>query len=355
MGTLVCAARSLARCMAGPAPGRAPRLGTHDGRFHCDEALACALLRVLPRYRDAEIVRTRDPQLLAQCDVVVDVGGEYDPQRHRYDHHQRSFLQSMHDLRPDKPWTTKLSSAGLVYLHFGSQILAHLLGRAEDDCVVRVLYDKLYENFLEEIDAIDNGVAQWDGEPRYAMTTALSTRVGFLNPRWNDPNQDTEAQFQKAMELVKAEFLDRLDYYHHAWLPARTLVEEAIQKRFEVDPSGEILVLPSGSCPWKEHLFSLEADLAVETPIKFVLYSDQNGQWRVQSVPAAPHSFNSRLPLLEAWRSLRDQELSQLSGIPGCVFVHTSGFIGGNQTQEGALLMAQKTLALQAALDSQGS
>ena len=39
--------------------------------------------------QDAEVVRTRDPQRLAQCDVVVDVGGEYDPERHRYDHHQR--------------------------------------------------------------------------------------------------------------------------------------------------------------------------------------------------------------------------------------------------------------------------
>lgn len=44
-----------------------------------------------PRYplQDAEIVRTRDPQRLAGCDVLVDVGGEYDPGRHRYDHHQR--------------------------------------------------------------------------------------------------------------------------------------------------------------------------------------------------------------------------------------------------------------------------
>lgn len=27
------------------------RIGTHDGTFHCDEALACALLRLLPEYR----------------------------------------------------------------------------------------------------------------------------------------------------------------------------------------------------------------------------------------------------------------------------------------------------------------
>ncbi|NXC03696.1 MYG1 protein, partial [Orthonyx spaldingii] len=142
--------------------------------------------------QDAEIVRTRDPQRLAGCDVVVDVGGEYDPGRHRYDHHQRSFTESMRSLRPDKPWSTKLSSAGLVYCHFGSQILAGLLGQPEDGPEVTALYDKLYENFVEEIDALDNGIAPAPGEPRYALSTTLSARVGLLNPRWNDPEQDTE-------------------------------------------------------------------------------------------------------------------------------------------------------------------
>ncbi|MGH0180566.1 UNVERIFIED_CONTAM: hypothetical protein FKN15_004571 [Acipenser sinensis] len=65
------------------------RIGTHNGTFHCDEVLACFLLKQLPEYKDAEIVRTRDPALLSECDVVVDVGGEFDPKRHRYDHHQR--------------------------------------------------------------------------------------------------------------------------------------------------------------------------------------------------------------------------------------------------------------------------
>ncbi|XP_048346138.1 MYG1 exonuclease-like [Sphaerodactylus townsendi] len=162
--------------MPGPKRPRPTRIGTHRGTFHCDEALACFLLRLLPAYQDAEIVRTRDSQLLLECDVVVDVGGEYDPQKHRYDHHQRSFGESMHSLNVDKPWQTKLSSAGLVYFHFGSQILANRLGLKEEDPIVRVLHDKLYENFVEEIDAIDNGISQWDGEPRYAMTTNVSAR-----------------------------------------------------------------------------------------------------------------------------------------------------------------------------------
>lgn len=51
-----------------------------------------------------------------------------------------------------------------------------------------------------------------------------------------------------------------------------------------------------------------------------------------------------RLSLLEEWCGIRDEPLSALSGIKGCIFVHASGFIGGNETREGALNMARKTL-----------
>ena len=51
-----------------------------------------------------------------------------------------------------------------------------------------------------------------------------------------------------------------------------------------------------------------------------------------------------RLGLLEEWRGIRDEPLSILSGIKGCIFVHASGFIGGNDTREGTLSMARKTL-----------
>ncbi|XP_025738946.2 MYG1 exonuclease isoform X1 [Callorhinus ursinus] len=323
-----------------------PRIGTHNGTFHCDEALACALLRLLPEYRDAEIVRTRDPEKLASCDIVVDVGGEYDPQRHRYDHHQRSFTETMSSLSPGKPWQTKLSSAGLIYLHFGHKLLAQLLGISEEDSMVGTIYDKMYENFVEEVDAVDNGISQWEeGEPRYVLTTTLSARVARLNPAWNQPNQDTEAGFQRAMDLVREEFLQRLDFYRHSWLPARGLVEAALAQRFQVDPSGEIIELANGGCPWKEHLYHLESGLSPPGTIAFVIYTDQAGQWRVQCVPKEPHSFQSRLPLPEPWRGLRDEALDQVSGIPGCIFVHTSGFIGGHHTREGALSMARVTLA----------
>lgn len=58
----------------------------------------------------------------------------------------------------------------------------------------------------------------------------------------------------------------------------------------------------------------------------------------------SPDMFESRRPLPLPWRGLRDDELSEKSGIPGCVFVHMGGFIGGNQTYDGALAMARTAL-----------
>jgi hypothetical protein len=49
----------------------------------------------------------------------------------------------MSSLCPGKPWQTKLSSAGLIYLHFGHKLLAQLLGTSEEDSTVGTLYDKV--------------------------------------------------------------------------------------------------------------------------------------------------------------------------------------------------------------------
>ena len=48
-------------------------------------------------------------------------------------------------------------------------------------------------------------------------------------------------------------------------------MRDAIQRRTEVDASGEIVELAS-SCPWKEHMHGLEMKLRLERPIKFCIY-----------------------------------------------------------------------------------
>lgn len=319
------------------------KIGTHNGVFHCDEVLACYMLKRV--YENADIVRTRDQEILDTCDIVVDVGGVYDPSRHRYDHHQREFNETMNSLNPDTPWKTKLSSAGLVYHHFGHKIIRALLGDEHSDDAITTVYKQVYEYFIQEIDGIDNGVQMFDGEPRYRITTGLSSRVGNFNPAWNSKGQDETESFYKAYELVGREFEDRVKYLAGVWWPARHLVKQAVDNRYKIHPSGEIIEFPDGrACPWKEHLFQLENELNLAPTVKFVLFSDNNGNWRVQAVPVAIRSFICRVFLLEEWQGLRDEELSTVSGIDGCIFVHATGFIGGNKTREGALEMAVKCL-----------
>ena len=56
----------------------------------------------------------------------------------------RPFNGTMHSLTDGrKEWYTKLSSAGLVYLHFGERVIAQLLSLPQEDKAVQVIYDKV--------------------------------------------------------------------------------------------------------------------------------------------------------------------------------------------------------------------
>jgi len=310
---------------------------THNGHFHADEIVACSMLRLTKQFKDAKVVRSRDPAVISQGDIVVDVGGVYDPTTHRYDHHQSSFADTL-----DENHKIKLSSAGLVYKHFGREIIQMTLGL--NDIQTEIIFYKVYDKFIEALDGIDNGVERYPPEikAKYSVNTDLSSRIGNLNPQWNDPHPDVEAKFRKALEVGKEEFLEALTYYGNVWLPARSIVERAILERFNIHSSGEIIVL-SRYCPWRDHLFILEKEQALGSVIKFVLFQDASA-WRIQCVPINESSFINRRGLHKLWRGRRDEELSKISEIEGCVFVHATGFIGGNQTYDGALLMALKTL-----------
>ncbi|KZO96910.1 metal-dependent protein hydrolase [Calocera viscosa TUFC12733] len=328
----------------GPAGG-AKTIGTHNGTFHADEALAVYLLRQLPEYKNSQLVRSRDPAKLDACDIVVDVGAIYDPAKNRFDHHQRGFTEIF-----GHGFVTKLSSAGLVYKHFGKELIAQRIGKPVHDPTVELLWLKLYKEFIESIDANDNGINQYptDVEARYRLNTGLSSRVGHLNPAWNQPSSADvyDSQFAKASALTGTEFFGRLDYYANAWLPARDVVKRAMESRTAVEPTGRILLLETFA-PWKEHLFELEEETGIPEAEKalYVLYPDETGgNWRVQAVSATPSSFESRKALPEPWRGVRDDDLSTLTGIPGCIFVHASGFIGGNKSKEGAMEMAKRAL-----------
>ena len=70
-----------------------------------------------------------------------------------------------------------------------------------------------------------------------------------MNPRWNVQVSPAEVDqiFLKASALVGDEFVDRLDYYSNAWLPARQLVSDALNR---ATFDGRVIVFDTFA-PWK--------------------------------------------------------------------------------------------------------
>lgn len=323
---------------------RMAQICTHSGTFHADESLAVYMIRLLPRFAKYLLVRSRDSKDWEDSDIVIDVSGKYDGIKY-FDHHQREFTETF------PGYKTKLSSAGLIYKHFGKEIIQEKLN-LKDDQVIEMIYQKIYKEFIESIDANDNGISKYDSEVKLDgkfndKNLMLPSIISNLNPNWyEDPtDKDFDEKFEKSSALMGMVFENSLNYYGKSWLKSKSIVEKAIRERFDVDKSGQIIKLQS-FCPWKDQVYNLEKqlDLKPQEFIKFVLFEDSSGKWRISTVPISSGNFTFRLGIKEEWRGIRDEQLNELAGIPDGIFVHANGFIGGAGSYESVLKMAQDSL-----------
>lgn len=307
-----------------------PRLVTHGGRFHCDEAFAYAVLRLALGLRaagqDHALLRTRAPELIEAGDIVWDVGSRFDAASSRFDHHQRGA--------PTRPDGTPFSSAGLVWQVHGEQAVAALLRPAGAGRYAARIAAELDDTLVRRIDEIDNGVGA-GGDP-----LGLAALVGEFNPAWDDPAAAGptagDAAFGEASRFAEAVLRRRVEGMR-ARLEAEAVVLEA--HRAGADP--HVLVLDRGM-PWKNvvHAHALPVLLAVSPA--------SNGNWMLDTVPPEPGSFAQKLPLPQAWAGLQNEALAEASGVADAVFVHLRRFVGAARSRDGALAMARLALALAA-------
>lgn len=305
-------------------------IGTHNNRFHADDALACAMLTLTKKYRRSIVVRSRDPKILEKCDCLVDVGGVYDKDNDRFDHHQKSFNGTFPNQK------IRLSSAGLVYLNYGKEMISAF---TKYDDEIELLFNRLYETFMIEIDGIDNGVNPSEGGKfNYMISTGLASQVSELNPE----DGDYCGQFQEAIRLTLKTFRQKLLRLKNLWLPTRNYVNGAIKNRFNVHESGKILIM--NNCQFDDHLMEIEKELDIVGQILFVVQPEKdNKSYRVYTVRAKQGFFDHRKGL--KGKGLVNDELDSFLGLKGCTFVHVSGFTGGANTKETALKMAILSLS----------
>lgn len=343
-------------------------IGTHSETFHCDEVMATSMLLRTKEFKNSIIVRTRDQAILDELDIQCDVGGEFDPAKKRFDHHQRTFKHHWfteenekrsadrqaaldrgekidEELYKPKEHVTVLSSAGLIYKFFGKEVIQQICQseyeQTLDEETLEYVYQKIYKGLILEIDSVDNGV-QIAEDPKYYFNTDLSRRVQHLNSPWNAPKEMSQhVQFKKAMKLCEEEFLRKVYSIVTQTLPAKNMVKTYFNERHAFHSSKEFVHIRQ-YCPWHEHLTNQEKEEGVGEQIKFVFYQDQRGMFRVQAVNKT--GFINRVSLHEKFRGLREKELQEISGCNDAVFVHAAGFIGGAWSLESCVKMAEVSM-----------
>lgn len=274
-------------------------IATHSGPFHADDVLACALLRVFVD-PDAVVTRTRDRAVIDQSDVVVDVGGRYEPAAGRFDHHQAAY---------EGPW----SSAGMV--------LAWL---AETERVGPALAGRFRREIVDYVDDVDNGRRSPDPKvPCFPLLVqALNQPASSLD--------EFDAAFAGAVTLADA-CVRGMVAAQDAEERAAMVVVEKMRHAAEV---GSNLLLLDEYVRWKPAYF---ANGGETHPTEFVIHPGPDGSWRAGAIPPTQASFAQKVSLPLEWAGLTDAALEAVTGVAGARFCHKNRFIAVFSTREGLL------------------
>jgi uncharacterized UPF0160 family protein len=309
-------------------------IASHSGSHHADDVFGCAVLGVCLQNIGYQIVRTRDPEVIASADYAVDVGGIWDPAKGRFDHHQKGFNGA-------RPSGVVYASAGLVWAEHGVQYIQMLdLGATHEQAQeVAAMVDS---QLVQYLDMADTGAANM--APDYFGLSALLSSFNLTG----EEDRAFRAQPDGAQRAAEA----RLDAFHAAMKMVDQLLYNIISQSLDevrgaalvrasaLSSDGRILTLDVPGLSWFDVVCK-------EMPnVQFVLYADSSDQqWQVRTVPVEPHSFKARRDLPRAWAGLRDEALAQATGVADAVFCHNGVFIAGAKSKDGALQLANLALA----------
>lgn len=309
------------------------RIVTHSGSFHADDVFGVAVLAAL--HPDHTIERTRDPEAIARGDFAVDVGGEWDAARGRFDHHQRGFDGA-------RASGEGYASAGLVWREFGADYVARI-ARAMDAELPEAARTRIAEeidaSLVRYLDLVDTGAAQVA-----PGAFGLSTQVAVLNSTWLE-EQGLDAVARSRLQLERfREGMAVVERFLHRLVQRRIGQELAADRVRSAERllEGRLLSLAEGGMPWTGVVLQ-------EMPeVLLVLYaeSDEGGErYVLRTVPAEAGSFANRMDLPASWGGLRNEELAAVTGVPDALFCHTNLFIAVARSREGALRLAELALA----------
>ncbi|MCA9358138.1 MYG1 family protein [Candidatus Kaiserbacteria bacterium] len=285
---------------------------THDGSFHPDDILAVATIKILLGDEPTTIIRTREDEVIASADWVVDVGNVYDSATQRFDHHQNGL-----EVRENK---IPYAAFGLVWKEFGAQICGSAEIAADIDQLI-----------VQPIDAGDNGVGLYDVNEYEVKPYELFSVFSAFRPVWGNEHENDTA-FVEAVDFAKM-LLEKIIAHAQRAQAVRQVAEAG----YQAADDKELLVFDD---PVDRHMFVRYPD------VKMVVYpSDVSKQkWKASTVPTGEKAFESRVDFPKDWSGLRDDELAEKTGIADAIFCHKGVFLFVAASKESAITAAKIAL-----------
>lgn len=286
---------------------------THNGLFHADEAFGIAFLSLLLG-SEMRVVRTRNPAQIEQADVALDVGGVYNSDGLRYDHHQRWFTE-VHE-----GTSVKLAACGLIWKHFGTCLISKYHPELDLE-QVKSLWQSVDETICCPVDMQDNGQNTFKVEGAEAQALTISMMVSSFNQQdIYSPAQD-EA-FMRVVEILKEYVLNFL----RAGANKLQLLKEA-EEAVRAQLGSKVLVLDK-FLPYREAVLKANAE---EGGLFDLVTYPAKGQWNIQTVPVddtTENFYSQRVSLPERlWGLTGPDALKESLGGSVLVFCHKTGFL----------------------------
>jgi uncharacterized UPF0160 family protein len=291
------------------------KLITHNGKFHTDDVFACATLCILLE-KDGdkyEVIRTRDEEVIKAGDYVFDVGGVYDKDINRFDHHQIGGAGKRKN-------NIEYASFGLVWEKYGGVL-------CESDQVAEYLDDRI----VASVDAQDNGQdlfkINYDGILPYSIWNVIKSYL----PTWKEDENETDKFFLEAVEFAKKLLSREIVKARHK-MEAEALVEDAYK-----NATDKRLIILDQYYPWHDALAKYPEPL-------FVVAPRIGNKWDLYTVSKSSASFEAKKDLPLSWAGLTGEALAKVTGVEDAVFCHRARFLAVAGSKGGILKMAEIAL-----------
>lgn len=279
-------------------------VGTHNGLFHSDEVVACAIIKLMVEklYSSQDkvrIIRTRDLDILnSECDYVVDVGGG------KFDHHQKGGNGQRID-------GTKYASAGLVWKEFGYVILHFMQSLSIEE--INETFNLIDENVIKKVDMEDNG--------ELTSEHIFSYIRNFL-PNWNEENPDYDKAFNEALKVTSSVLSSAISK-SISMVQGKTEINNRLHSI--ANRMDNVLLLPCQTIDWLEPTITFN-ETNPDEAVDFVVFPYPNGGYALQCVPRSlAEKFSQRITLPSSWAG-ETENLSKITSVKSATFCHPGRF-----------------------------